>query len=399
MFPVEITPGVFWIGVNDRTTDLFEGLWPVAREGVSYNAYFIRDEKQAIIDLSRSMKEEQFFDQIACMTDLAKLDYVVLNHMEPDHTGVVKTLRRIAPNVQLVGAPKTVRMLNSFFGITDNVRAVANGEELRLGTRALKFVHTPFVHWPETMVTYEPSDRILFSCDAFGSYGALRGSIFDDQYEDLAFYKREALRYFANIVARFSSNVLKAISKLADVPVSIIAPSHGLIWRKQPELIIELYRQWSEQVTQPRGHHVALVYGSMYGYTENMVNAVSGGIGDSGASVEVFDAARTHASYILPAVLAASGVVVGAPTYENSLFPPVAELLRTAAHKHLLNRKTAWFGSHGWSGGAQKEFEAIASEAKWTVLDTFQFCGRPTSEDLKKGAQFGRQFGQAVLRG
>ncbi len=217
MPPIEITPNVHWIGVNDRTTDLFEGLWPITQEGVSYNAYLINDEKKAIVDLSKALKTDEFLDQINEITDVSQLDYVIVNHMEPDHSGVLRTLRLVAPQTMILGTEKTRAMLESFYGITEGVQVVADGETLSLGQHTLHFVHTPFVHWPETMMTYEASERILFSCDAFGSYGALRGGIFDDECTAPAFYEREALRYYVNIVATFSKPVLKAIDKLADV--------------------------------------------------------------------------------------------------------------------------------------------------------------------------------------
>ena len=246
---VEIRPDVYWIGVNDRTTDLFEGLWPITKEGVSYNAYLINDEKKAIVDLAKAFKTDELFDQIAAIVELSEIDYVVINHMEPDHTGVLRTLRKITPGITILGSPKTREMLESFYGVTENVRAVEDGETLSLGRRTLQFFSTPFVHWPETMMTYETTHRVLFSCDAFGGYGALRGAIFDDEYTDLGFYQKEALRYYVNIVAKFSMPVLKAIEKLADVPVEIIAPSHGLIWREQPQLIVDLYQKWAEYAT------------------------------------------------------------------------------------------------------------------------------------------------------
>ncbi|MFW6082663.1 MAG: FprA family A-type flavoprotein, partial [Chloroflexota bacterium] len=243
MPPVEIRPGIHWIGVNDRTTDLFEGLWPITQEGVSYNAYLIDDEKKAIVDLSKSLKTDDFFDQIHQVVGLGQLDYVIVNHMEPDHSGVLRTLRRVAPQVTVVTTNKAREMLEAFYGITEDVRVVEDGETLSLGQRTLRFVSTPFVHWPETMMTYVEGEEVLFSCDAFGSYGALRGGIFDDQCTDFAFYEKEALRYFVNIVSLFSRPVLQAISKLEDVPISIIAPSHGLIWREHPERIVELYKR------------------------------------------------------------------------------------------------------------------------------------------------------------
>src|SRR4030042_1492010 len=263
MSAIEIKPDVYWIGVNDRTTDLFEGLLPITQEGVSYNSYLVDDDKKAIIDLVKGVKTDEFFSQIATVVELSELDYLVINHMEPDHTGVLRTFRKIAPGATILGSSKTKDMLASFYGLTDNVVAVADGETISLGRRTLQFFYTPFVHWPETMMTYETSHGILFSCDGFGGYGALRGAIFDDECKDFDFYQREALRYYANIVARFSRNVLSAIDKLKAISISIVAPSHGLIWREQPGRIIELYEQWARYATGQAAAGITLIYGSM----------------------------------------------------------------------------------------------------------------------------------------
>jgi anaerobic nitric oxide reductase flavorubredoxin len=396
MPPIEIKPNIYWIGVNDRTTDLFEGLWPITQEGVSYNAYLIDDEKKAIIDLSKALKTDEFFGQIDQVTDVSQLDYVVINHMEPDHSGVLTTLRRIAPQVTILGTEKTRAMLESFYGITEGVQVVQDGETLSLGQHTLKFVYTPFVHWPETMVTYETSKQILFSCDAFGSYGAFRGAIFDDECIDPNFYEREALRYYVNIVAVFSRPVLKAIDKLADVPVSVIAPSHGLIWRKNPGHIVELYKKWAEYATGPTEAGVTLIYGSMYGNTEKMMNAVAQGISSEDIPVSIFDVTHTHVSYILPSLWTQRGVVVGAPTYEGSLFPPMVQVLEMTAVKKIQNKKVARFGSYGWSGGAQRRFESLIEPLKWKLTDSFEFIGSPTEEDLKHGEALGAQFARLV---
>ena len=397
MPPIEIRPDVYWIGVNDRTTDLFEGLWPIAQEGVSYNAYLINDEKKVLVDLVKGLKTDEFFDQVAGVVDLGEIDYVVINHMEPDHTGLLRTLRRVAPAATLLGSPKTKEMLDSFYGITTDVRVVQDGETLSLGRRALRFFSTPFVHWPETMMSYEISHRILFSCDAFGGYGALRGAIFDDECTALDFYQREALRYYVNIVAKFSKPVWKAIEKLAHVPVEIIAPSHGLIWRKRPQLIVDLYRKWAEYATGEAEAGITLIYGSMYGNTEAMMNAVAQSIARLGVPLEIFDAARTHVSYILPSLWTNSGVMVGAPTYEGTLFPPVAQVLEMAALKRVLNKKVAMFGSYGWSGGALSHLKKIVEPVKWELVDSFEFVGGPTEEELKKGEEFGARFAEVIL--
>jgi len=396
MPPIEIKPNMYWIGVNDRTTDLFEGLWPITQEGVSYNTYLINDEKKAIVDLTKALKTDEFLDQISEITDVSQLDYVIINHMEPDHSGVLRTLRRIAPQVTILGSKKTRAMLESFYGITEGFQVVQDGGTLSLGQHTLSFVYTPFVHWPETMMTYETSERILFSCDAFGSYGALRGAIFDDECTDLEFYTREALRYYVNIVAVFSKPVLQAIAKLADVPVSIIAPSHGLLWRKDPAVIVDLYQKWAEYATGPTEVGITLIYGSMYGNTEKMMNAVAQGISREGVPLSIFDVTRTHASYILPSLWTQRGVMVGAPTYEGSLFPPMVQVLETATHKRVRNKKVARFGSYGWSGGAQRHFERLIEPLKWELADSFEFIGGPTEEDLRNGEEFGARFARLV---
>jgi len=399
MTPIEIRPSVYWIGVNDRTTDLFEGLWPITQEGVSYNAYLIKDEKTAIIDLAKALKTDDFFSQIEQVIDFGRLDYVIVNHLEPDHSGILRTLRRIAPQVKILGTAKTRDMLQSFYDISEGVQIVDDGDTLSLGQHTLKFVHTPFVHWPETMMTYETTERILFSCDGFGSYGALRGAIFDDQCTDQAFYEREALRYYVNIVAVFSKPVLRAIDKLSSVPVSMIAPSHGLIWRADPGRIVKLYKKWATYATEPGEPGVTLIYGSMYGNTEKMMNSVAQGISRAGVPVAIFDVNHTHASYILPFLWTQQGVMIGAPTYEGSLFPPMAYVLQLAAHKRIRGKKVARFGSYGWGGGAQRDFERLIEPLKWELTDSFDFIGAPSDEEVKRGKEFGACFAQAVIRG
>ncbi|NSW77294.1 MAG: MBL fold metallo-hydrolase, partial [Candidatus Atribacteria bacterium] len=242
---VAVYPGIYWIGVNDHTTDLFEGLWPITQEGVSYNSYLIVDEKKAIIDLAKSLKVDEYLGRVEELLDISQIDYIVLNHLEPDHTGILKVLWKMAPRATLICSPQAKSMVSAFYGVTDRIQVIRDGEEISLGEKTLQFFLTPMVHWPETMMTYEKNSQVLFSCDAFGGYGALQGAIFDDECGDFDFYRKESLRYYANIVAKFSPMVLRAIEKLSGLPVSIIAPSHGLIWRKQPGLIVELYRRWA----------------------------------------------------------------------------------------------------------------------------------------------------------
>ncbi len=394
---IPVKPGIHWIGVNDRTTDLFEGLWPISHEGVSYNSYLVLDEKKALIDLAAGHHATDLLEQIRDLVDPTELDYIVVNHMEPDHTGALTLLRSVAPQAELVLSPKAQAMMAEFYGITEGLRVVNDGESLSLGSQSLSFYMVPFVHWPETMVTYAPEQKVLFSCDAFGGYGALQGDIFDDQHADLDDYIRESLRYYVNIVARFSGPVLRAIDKLQGIEIDVVAPSHGLVWRRDPGQIIELYRQWASYASDAPQAGVTLVYGSMYGNTERMMNAVAEGVSQSGVPLTVFDAARTHPSYILPSLWTQSGVIVGAPTYEVSLFPPVAQAIETAVHKRIMNRKAAYFGSYGWSKGALRGLEQLTEPLKWEWLDTFEFAGATTRENLREGEAFGERFARALL--
>jgi len=393
---IEMKPGIYWIGVNDRTTDLFEGIWPISQEGVSYNSYVVRDQKNALIDLSKAASEGSFLGQQADVLNPADLDYIVINHMEPDHTGALKALRLAAPQAVILATAKAAPMLQAYYGITDNVRVVADGEEIVLGEKTLRFYAAPFVHWPETMVTYETTQKVLFACDAFGGYGALRGAIFDDQCKHMDFYIQEALRYYVNIVARFSGPVLRAIAKLQGLEISTIAPSHGLVWRQDPGKIVQLYQKWAELATQPGEPGVTLLYGSMYGNTAQMMEAVAEGVSKAGIEPAIFDVARTHSSYILPALWTRAGVLIGAPTYEVSLFPPMTQALEMAAHKKIMNKKAAYFGSYGWSGGAYKECQRIVEPLKWEWLDAFEFQGGPTTESLCQGKEFGKRFAERL---
>lgn len=393
---VEIRPDIYWVGVNDRTTDLFEGLWPISREGVSYNSFVIKDEKTAIIDLAKAMKTDDFFAQIAEITSLRDIDYAVINHVEPDHTGVLRILKEMAPDMTIVCTQKAADLLESYYGMHEHMLIVGEGDTLSLGKRTLHFVMTPFVHWPETMMTYEPLDGILFSCDGFGGYGALQGAIFDDQCADQGFYERESLRYFANIVAKFRISVRKAIDKLAGVDVRIIAPSHGLIWRAHPERIIELYQRWCNYPDTPGDLGATLIYGSMYGNTETLMNAVAQGMAAEDVDVEIFDAARIHPSYILPSLWTRRGVMVGAPTYEGALFPPVGEVVREAAMKGIKNRQFAMFGSYGWGGGALRDLQKIVEPLKWNLVSSLEIKGGANADSTARAEAFGRAFAAAL---
>ena len=399
MNTIELKPDIFWVGVNDHQTDFFEGLWPIKEEGVSYNSYLIKDEKNVIIDLAKELSTDELFKQIQEKIKLSELDYLIINHIEPDHSGAIPALLRLAPNLTLVGTQKTQTMLECFYGINTPFLVANDGDELSLGQHTLKFICTPNVHWPETMMTYETSEQILFSCDAFGSYGALHGGIFDDEVPNKDFYIQEAQRYYANIVSLFKKAVISAIKKLGELPIRIVAPSHGLVWRKNPAEIVALYQQWSEYCISkyPRPAGIVMLVGSMYGNTQQFANAVAQGVADENVPLKMIDVLRTHASHILSDVMVQEGLIIGAPTYEGALYPPMAHMLGELAHKRFASERTvARFGSYGWNGGGLRDFDEITACLRWEISDTIEFCGGATDDELAKARAFGAAYARLI---
>lgn len=395
MQPIEIKPGIFFVGVNDEKTELFEGMWPIRQEGISYNSYLIRDEKNVLVDLCKDNTGEEYFSELRKVIDPARIDTLVINHMEPDHTGAIERLRQLNPLVVILCSEKARAMLTSFYGISDPVQAVSEGDTLRLGKHTLQFYATPNVHWPETMMTYETSQKVLFSCDGFGGYGRLDGGIFDDDCGKREWYEQEAMRYFANIVVSFSKPVLMAIAKLAKVEINMVAPSHGLVWRKDTMRIVRLYEQWSNYREKAEAG-VTLLTGSMYGNTDKMAVAVEKGLRESRVPYQRFEVCSDHVSYILPSLMARQGVMVGAPTYEGRLYPAMSQVLEMAGIKHLGARKTAYFGSYGWGGGGLRALTEKLEGLKWELAESLDFPGRPTAELLKRGKELGNRFGSLI---
>ncbi len=397
MQPVEITPDIYWIGVNDQKTDLFEGLWSIVKEGVSYNSYLIKDEKSAIIDLTKEIFTDDFLQQIKSQADIHKIDYIVINHVEPDHASSVNKIRALMPDAVILCTERARKMLISFYGMEENIQAIEDGQIISLGKHRLQFFYTPNVHWPETMMTYEVDEQILFSCDAFGGYKTLSDSIFDDDRPDLDDYIHEALRYYANIVANHSNSVRKALVKLGNTPIKMVAPSHGLVWRKDPARIIKLYQTWAEYGDNGGELAITVLRGSMYGNTNRFLDEVLEGIKEVGVPYETFDVARDPIGYILPALWQNKGVLVSAPTYEAALFPPMTSVLQMAIQKKAFHKRVARVGSYGWAGGAHRTFESLLNDLRWEVVDSFEFVGVPKAGDLIRGRDFGVHFANRVM--
>ena len=393
---IPVTEDIYWIGENDRETDLFEGLWGLPR-GVAYNAYLIKGGSNAVIDTVKACYMQDYFSKIERLLDGGTVDYLIVNHVEPDHSGSIQMLRKIYPNVKIVGNSKTVDMLKAFYGIEDNIIEVKDGEILDLGTHKLTFAFMPMVHWPESMATYDLTDKVLFSNDAFGGFSALEGGIFDDEV-DMDYYESEILRYFANIVGRYSAPTQKAIAKVRTLGLSIICPSHGPILRSDPMHLVDLYDKWSRHETE---EGVVVVYGSMYGNTKNMTDAIARSLSESGINkVIVHDAARANLSFLVRDIWRFKGLVMGSCTYNTELFPPMAGLCRTLANKMMKNRVLGLCGSYSWSRGALAELQAFAVKGDWELVEpSIEVKSHPTDEDLEACALLGRNVAEAVKRG
>jgi anaerobic nitric oxide reductase flavorubredoxin len=390
MAPIKLDKDIFWIGANVHTDDLFEGIWPIPN-GVALNAYAIKGEKVAIVELVREWGGAAltFMEHLNSLSIEPKdIDYIILNHLEPDHTGFTYMLRSIAPNAEIVATQKGIALVDEFYGIKDKVRAVKTGDEIDLGKgKKLQFFEIPHVHWPETMVTYETESKILFSSDAFGAFGTHRGGIFDDETPKVLhpYWESEMLRYYANIVAMFSPNVLKAIDALSDLKINMIAPSHGLIWRRKPEVVINKYLRYANYNQDFAEPEICVVWGSMYGNTEKMLEAILKGISNEGVPINVHRVPNENYSFTLADAYKSAGLIIGCPTYEYSMFPPMKNFMELLQKKHIYYKKVLYFGSFGWSGGAQKDFEKLSENMKWDILEPLAFKGHPTKADLEKG--------------
>ncbi len=391
---VALTETIYWVGQNDRQTDLFEALWPLP-QGISYNSYLIMDEKVALIDTVKDIVFQGHLHQVKTVLPKGRsIDYLIINHVEPDHSSSIKPLREVFPSMQIVGTKKTAEYLRLLYGITENVKKVQDGEELDLGSRKLKFLVTPMVHWPETMMTYDQDQKILFSGDAFGGFGSLDNGIFDDQV-DLQYFENEILRYFSNIIGRYSAMVIKAIDKLKDLEVKAIAPAHGLIWRSGPKTIIDRHIAWSRHEATKGA---VLAYGSMYGNTQRMMEAIARGLADEGLEeIRVHDTSRSHLSYILQDCWRFKALILGCPTYDTGLFPPMANLVRQLEEKKLTNRTLGLFGSYGWAGGAVTELKQFQRRSAFELIEpVVEARFAPSEDDLENCYLLGRNVAKSL---
>lgn len=401
MKAIEIADKVYRIAANIGSRDLFEGIWPIP-EGVSINSYLVKGEKTALIDLVKDWDDalEQVNSQLEdADSPIEKIDYLVINHMEPDHTGWLTEMKQRNPALKIYCSKKSVPLIKAFYKIEDDVFPVGTGDSLDLGNgKSLDFVDAPNVHWPETMVSYEPSTGVLFSCDAFGSFGKVTDHVFDDELtaEEQDFYEKETLRYYANIVSTFSGFVLKAIDKLEGLDVKVIAPSHGIIWRKNPEKIVDAYRKLAAYHDGPAEKEITFIWSSMYGNTEKLVQPIIDAVTAEGVKINVHRVPQEHVSFVLADAWKSAGLIFGMPTYEYRMFPPMAHVLDIFDRSHVKFRKIFRFGSFGWSGGAQKQFTEMTEGLKWECIEPVEWQGRADEETVQKAVEQAKALAKSV---
>jgi flavorubredoxin len=364
MLKVNLAENIYFLGYNDRRTHLFENIWPIPH-GISYNSYLLVDDKIAIVDTVERSFIDEYLDNIEEIIGNRPVDYLIINHMEPDHSGALKALVQKYPNITLVGNKKTFAFVESFYMVPENVLIVHDDHKLDLGKFKIQFQTIPMVHWPETMVAFEETNKIVFTGDAFGSYGTLDGGVFDDEI-NLDFYEIEVMRYFTNIVGKYCPHTQRAIQKLAPLDIKMIAATHGPVWRNNLSWILTRYNKWS---SYDLDKGVVIVYGSMYGNTQKMAEVIARRIAERGIkNIRVYDASKTHSSYIINDIFKYKGFIVGSAAYNNAMFPNVEILLSTIGHMAPKNHYLGIFGNYSWNGGGVKNLMTFAETIKWELV-------------------------------
>lgn len=394
MKTTEIAAGVHWIGVNDNDTALFEGLWPISEEGVAYNAYLVEGEKVAVIDTVKALKAGEFIDKIQEVIGDKPVDYLIVNHMEPDHSSSLAEMVRLYPQMKIVGNKKTFPIMKNFYNIDENLMEVGEGDTLDLGGRELAFYMTPMVHWPESMVTYDKKAGVLFSMDIFGSFRRTVGSIYDGDH-DMAEYEMDTLRYYACIVGKVSTMAQKALQKLAPLDIQIIAPSHGLVYKDDPGYILDFYDRMSKRETEPG---VVIAYGTMYGNTAHSAERLAVFLAEAGVeNILMYDVAKTDISYIVGSMWKYKGFILGAPSYYGQIYPKMQNLLYKTEEIGVGGHKLGFFTDFSWSGGADRYFQKFIESTKADVVgEMVNVQGYANEEDEEKLRTLAQEMAAAI---
>ena len=360
----KITDNITWVGGSDRRLALFENLFPISR-GVAYNSYLIADEKTALVDTVDSSLSRQFLENIYHTLDGRSLDYLIVNHMEPDHCANIEELMFRFPEMKVIGNAKTLNFIRQFYDMELEGRTITvkEGDKLELGRHTLNFFFAPMVHWPEVMVSYEETEKILFAADAFGSFGALDGILFNDEVNFDRDWLDDARRYYGNIVGKYGPQVQMALKKLSGLDIAVICPLHGPVWRNDLGYLLEKYDIWSKY--EPEEKSVAILYASMYGDTENAANVLAAKLAEAGVkNIAMHDVSSTHVSELIGEVFRCSHLVLAAPTYNNGIYPAMLNFLHDCKALNLQNRTIGLIENGTWGPVAAKQMKEILDGLK-----------------------------------
>jgi len=361
----KITADLTWLGASDNRLALFENVYPIP-EGISYNSYLLCDEKTVLLDTVDSSVRRPFFENLHYALNKRSLDYVVIQHMEPDHCAELAELLRIYPTAKIVCNLQTKRMIAQFFEINipdEQFMLIKEGDSLNTGKHTLNFIAAPMVHWPEVMMTYDSTDKILFSADAFGTFGSLNGNIFADEVNFERDYLDEARRYYTNIVGKYGPQVQNVLQKASALDIKIICPLHGFIWRESLGYFIDKYSKWSTY--EPEDNALIIAYASIYGNTYEAVSILASKLAEHGVkNIKMYDVSKTHSSYIISEAFRASTIVLAAPTYNGGIFINMENLLHDMVSHNLQNRRFAIMDNGTWAAMAGKQMRDLLSALK-----------------------------------
>ena len=396
--PIEVTEDIFYVGVNDRTKPSFESLWPLPK-GVSYNSYIIKDEKTTLIDTVDICYSDIFMRKIRAVLGDQPIDFLVMNHMEPDHSGSIEFLVSKYPHIQIVGNKRTLEMLKGFYGIANNVIEVKDLDEMNLGKRSLQFYMTPMVHWPETMMTYVKETKTLFTGDAFGTFGTLDGGVLDTQLCPER-YRDEMIRYYSNIVGKFGSPVQTALKKLSNVGIDVICSTHGPVWTI-PENITDVIALYDRLSRYDAEEGLVIAYGSMYGHTEELAEIIASEASENGVkNIVMHNVAKSHESDILRDTFKYKGLIIGSPTYNNKLYPAVDSLISALQNRNLTNRFFGYFGGFTWADATARQFDAFTAAMEFElVAEPVVMKQAMLSDVVEKARHLGRTMAQKLMSG
>lgn len=391
---VELKEGVYWVGVVDWNIKQFHGHEYSTHRGTTYNAYLIIDEKIALVDTVWSPYSQEMIENIGKIIDIKKIDYVIANHAEVDHSGGLPELMKLIPDATVVVSEKGRESIPKHYHEDWNFKVVKTGDSISLGKNSLVFVAAPMLHWPDSMFTYLTGKNILMPNDAFGMHFA-SSSRFNDEVDEIEVYQ-EAIKFYANILTPFSDLVIRKIDefKKLNIPVDIIAPSHGIIWRKDPMQIVQKYYEWAQGKNDGS---VVIVYDTMWKATEKMGQAIADGLEKEGIKYKFFNMAVCDRNDVLTEIFKTKGIIIGSPALNNGLLPTIKPILEDLKGLKFKNKVGAAFGSFGWSGENVKHIEETLVKAKIQILqEGIKFKWQPTKEELEKCVEFGRSFAQKM---